>query len=100
MFINMNGMFETFKVTFETYLEDKLINRQEIEAPKEILMAQFIQLYEQVKQDKRPIKIKMSRPVIIWDNFENVEKSVPNVVAFSNNAMIAYEESKAGGSND
>ena len=100
MFVNINGMFETYEATFETYLEDKLVGKQVLEAPKEMLMMQFVQLYEQVKQDKRPIKIKMSRPVIIWDNFENVEKSIPNVIAFSNNAMIAYEESKVGDDND
>jgi hypothetical protein len=100
MFINMDGVFETYKVEVETYIEDKMINKQTIRAPKEIIMMQFAQLYEQVKQDKRPIKIKMTRPETIWDSFENKQKVITNIIAFSNNAMIAFEESKVGGTND
>lgn len=94
------NILEMFEVTFDVFIEDQMTNRQILKAPKEMLIMQFIQLYEQVKQDKRPIKIRMSRPITIWDNFENVEKLIPNTVTFSNNAMIAYEESKAGGNND
>ena len=35
------NMFETYEVTFEIYIEDKLINKQTMQAPKEILMANF-----------------------------------------------------------
>ena len=38
-------MFEMFEATFEVYLEDRLINRQTLQAPKEMLMVQFVQLY-------------------------------------------------------
>ena len=94
MFTRFADMFETYEVNVETYIEDKMINKQTIQAPKEIIMVQFAQLYEQVKQDKRPIKIKMTRPETIWDNFENKQKVITNEIAFSNNAMIAFEESK------
>lgn len=100
MFSRFADMFESYEVNIETYIEDKMINKQTIQAPKQIIMMQFAQLYEQVKQDKRPIKIRMTRPETIWDNFENKQRIITNEVAFSNNAMVAFEESKAGDRND
>ena len=88
------GMFETYEVAFETYIEDKLVNKQNIQAPKEIIMMQFIQLMNQVKDDQRPLKIRMTRPEIIWNNFGNKQKILTNEVSFSNNPMVAWEESQ------
>lgn len=90
------NMFETYEVTFEIYIEDRLANKQTMQAPKEILMANFIQTMQQISEDARPIKIKMSRPEIIWDRYENKEKVLENAVIFSNNAMITYEENNKG----
>ena len=33
-------MFEVYDVTFEVYIGDKLANKQQMQAPKEILMMQ------------------------------------------------------------
>ena len=85
-------MFEIFEATFEVYLEDRLINRQTIQAPKEMLMVQFAQLYKQIAQEKRPMKFNMIVPQIIWDNFEKQQKVLNNEVLFKNNAMISFEE--------
>ncbi len=90
------NMFETYEVTFEIYIEDKMVNKQTMQAPKEILMANFIQTVNQIAQDRRPMKIRMSRPEVIWDNFENEEKVLTNEVIFGNNAMIAWEEANKG----
>lgn len=87
-------MLEMYEATFEVYLEDKIIHNQKQQAPKEILMAQFAQLLEQVAYDKRPMKLKMIVPQVIWDEFENKQKTLYNDATFSNNAMIAFEESK------
>lgn len=86
------NMFETYKVTFEIYIEDKLVEQQTMQAPKEILMANFIQTVKQIIEDTRPIKIKMSRPETIWDNFENKQKVITNNIIFSNNAMLDWEK--------
>lgn len=88
------NMFETYEVTFEIYIENKLVNKQTMEAPKEMLMANFIQTVNQIGKDKRPMKIRMLRPEIIWDNFENKQKILNNEVVFINNSMIAWEENK------
>lgn len=88
------SIFETYEVTFEIYIEDKLTNKQTMQAPKEMLMANFLQTVKQIQNDKRPLKIRMSRPEVVWDNFENKQKVLMNEVIFSNNAMIAWEENK------
>lgn len=90
------GMFEMYEVTFEIYIEDKLTNRQTMQAPKEMLIANFMQTAKQIKNDKRPIKIKMIRPEVIWDEFEKKQRVLNNEVELSNDTMIAWEENKNG----
>lgn len=85
-------MFETYEVAFEVYIEDKLVKKQIMQAPKEMLMVNFLQMAEQIKNDQRPMKIKILRQDVIWDNFENKQKVLNNEVSASNNAMIAWEE--------
>lgn len=92
--INMFNMFdvETYEATFEVYLEDKIIKKQTVQAPAEILIAQYVQTMQQIANDKRPMKIKMIVPQVIWDNFENRQKVLNNSTTFSNNPMVAWEE--------
>lgn len=85
--------FETYKGEFEIYLEDKLVQRQSAEAPKEMLIMTFMQTMQQIAQDKRAMQFKMKVPVIIYDNFEKKEKTLNNEILFKNNAMLAFEES-------
>lgn len=87
-------MFETHEVAIEVYIEDKLTNRQQMQAPKEMLIANFLQTAKQIQADRRPIKIKMIRPEEIWDKFEQRRRVLNNEIALSNNAMVAWEESK------
>jgi hypothetical protein len=94
MFINFDSMFEPYEVDIETYIEDKMVNKQTIQAPQQIIISNFLQLMNQIKNDKRPLKVRMTRPEIIWDNFENKQKVLTNEISFSNNAMIAFEESQ------
>ena len=65
-----------------------------MQAPKEFLIANFMQTVNQIIEDVRPIKIKMSRPETIWDNFENKQKVLTNEIIFSNNAMLDWEKDK------
>lgn len=90
------NMFETYEVTFEIYIEDKLVKQQTMQAPKELLMANFMQTANQIIKDGRPIKIKMSRPETIWDNFENKQKVLTNEIILGNNAMLAWEKDRKG----
>lgn len=92
--INMDDMFEMHNVIFEVYIEDNLTNRQRIQAPKEMLIANFIQTAQQIQNDQRPIKIKMIRQEEIWDNFEQKHRTVNYEIELRNNAMVAWQESK------
>ena len=96
MFINMGSMFETYEATFETYLEDKLVGKQTIEAPKEMIMISFVQKMNQIKQDSRPLKVRVTRQETILDDFKK-EKVLEHEIAFSNNAMVLWEENKTTG---
>ena len=87
-------MLEMHEVIFEVYIEDKLTNRQQMQAPKEILIANFINTAKQIKNDQRPIKIKMIKPYVIWDEFEQKQKVLNNEIELSNNAMVAWQENQ------
>ena len=78
----------------EVYIENKLTNRQQMQAPKEMLIANFVNTAKQMRLDKRPIKLKMIRPELIWDNFEKKQKILYNELELSNDAMIAWQENK------
>ena len=88
------GMLEMYDVTFEIYIEDKLTNRQQMQAPKEMIMANFIQTAQQIQKDSRPIKLKLLRQEIIWDSFENKEKMLNCFVSICNGAMETWEKNK------
>ena len=87
-------MFEIYEVDFEIYIENKLVNKQTMQAPKEMLMINFIQTVNQIKEDKRPIKIKMIRPETIWDDWDNKQKILNNEIEFNNLAMVAWEKDR------
>ena len=65
-----------------------------MQAPKEMLIANFLQTAKQIKNDRRPIKIKMIRPEVIWDNFEQKQKILNNEIELSNSAMTIWEDTK------
>lgn len=97
MRFTFNNIFEPYEVTFEIYIGDTLAKTQTMQAPRQMLEASFIQTVNQIARDQRPMKIRMSRPEIIWDEFEKREKVLTNEVIFGNNAMIAWEEEKQKG---
>lgn len=95
MRINFNsfgGGFDFPEVILEVYIEDKAVQRQQMQAPEQMLIMNFIQLAEQIKNDKRPMKIKMIRPEVIWDEFEQKQKILNNEIEISNNSMSIWEK--------
>ena len=86
------SMFETYEVALEVYIADQLVQKQTMQAPKELIMVNFMQLAKQIQNDSRPMKIRVVRPEVIWDSFENKEKVLYNEVVASNNAMVAWTE--------
>lgn len=85
-------MLEMHEVIFEVYIEDKLTNRQQMQAPKEMLIANFVETAKRIKNDQRPIKIKMIRPYTIWDEFDKQHKTLNNEISLNNSAMDLWEE--------
>ena len=83
-----------YEVTFEIYVEDKLTNKQTAKAPKQMLIASFVQTAEQILKEQKPMKIKMIRPVTIWDSIEQKQKTLNNEVELSNDAMKTWESGK------
>lgn len=63
-------------------------------APKEMIIANFIEVAKQIKNDQRPIKIKMVRPYTIWDEFEKKQRTLNSEVSLNNNAMDLWERGK------
>lgn len=92
-------MFELYEVAFEVYHQDQLAQRKVLNAPKAILIANFIRLAQMIRNDQRPMCIKMIRPEIIWDQLEQQQKVLNNEIVLSNNAMTAWNQDK-GASND
>ena len=85
---------DAYKVDFEIYIEDKLVQKQTMQAPKEILIMNFMQMANQIKPDRRPMKIRIARQEIVWDNFENKEKVLDLDVECCNEAMIIWQEGR------
>lgn len=92
--IKIDEMLDIQEVIFEVYIEDKLMNRQRMNAPRDMLIENFLQTAKQMQKDKRPIKIKMIRPTVIWDEFDKEERILNNEIELSNNAMVAWEENR------
>lgn len=67
-----------------------------MQAPKEMLIENFLHTAKQIQADRRPIKIKMIRPEEIWDKFEQKRRTLNYEIALSNNAMVAWETNKNG----
>lgn len=98
--IDIDEMLEMHEVIFEVYIEDKLINRQQLKAPKQMLIANFVETAKQMKNDQRPIKFKMIVPCVIWDEFDKRQKTLNNELMLNNDAMVAWEENKDKGDNN
>lgn len=84
---SFNMGLDIYNVILEVYIGNQLVNKQQMQAPKEILMMNYIKLAEQIGNDSRPMKVKMIRQESIWDNFAKKEKSLTCEIEFRNNAM-------------
>jgi hypothetical protein len=63
-----------------------------MQAPKVIVIGQFVHMAQMIKNDTRPMCIKMIRPEIIWDPFEGKQKTINNAIVLSNNAMTDVKQ--------
>jgi hypothetical protein len=82
---------ELFDAVFEI-TQGEQISRQTMQAPREILEANFIQAVNEIAHTNIPTKIKMARIVYIEDTYN--KKWIPreNSVTFANNAYVALHK--------
>lgn len=74
-----------YSVMFEIVVGDKL-DAYLREAPRIILEQEFIQLVEQATRYRKPVKVKMSRKVPIYDPFDKTTIERVNSIEFTNKA--------------
>lgn len=92
--IDIDDMLDMHEVIIEVYIGDTLTNRQQMKAPRDILISNFVNTAKQMRNDQRPIRLKMIRPEMIWDEFEKRQKILNNEIEISNMAMTAWQKSK------
>lgn len=98
MVFNFNNIFgEQYEVDFEVYIEDKVVQKQKLQASDMMLVSNFMQVANQIRNDRRPMKIKMIRPDIIWDKFEQKQKPFNYEIECCNEAMTIWLENKQNG---
>lgn len=83
---------DIYEVLFEIKVGDEGFQRQTMVAPRDLLILQFLQLAKQIRNDPRPIQIRMIRQEIIWDQFEQKQKVLNNEIVLSNNVWTASEK--------
>lgn len=81
------GFGETYQAIIEIYLGNQCIQKQSLNAPEDILKAQFMGLMQQIVNENRPMKCKMILYDVIWDNIEKKQKVLENYVEFKNRLM-------------
>ena len=87
MFEKIREQMEVFECTFDIEVEDR-IQHQTVQAPRVALAQQFLGLAQQAAKSNKPMRVKMSRKIPIYDNFDKKWIVRENSVAFANNAYI------------
>lgn len=87
MFEKIREQMEVFECTFDIEVEDR-IQHQTVQAPRVALERQFLGLAQQAAKSNKPMRVKMSRQIPIYDNFDKKWIVRENSVAFANNAYI------------
>ena len=87
MFEKIREQMEVFECTFDIEVEDR-IQHQAVQAPRVALEQQFLGLAQQAAKSNKPMRVKMSRQIPIYDNFDKKWIVRENSVAFANNAYI------------
>ena len=82
MFININNDFET--VVYEVWLGEQLIERQQVQAPEEMLKLMFMNYVQELACHKEPMHLRMSGTVKIWDQLEGKFKVLPKSIDYWN----------------
>ena len=75
---------EIYSVEFLLYQNNKLIQQQTMDAPKEVIIMQFISIAKQMRNTSEKIKLKLTMPEIIWIPWDNKRKMLVNCIELQN----------------
>lgn len=87
MFEKIREQMEVFECTFDIEVENR-IQHKIVQAPRAALEQHFLGLAQQAAKSNKPMRVKMSRQIPIYDNFDKKWIVRENSVAFANNAYI------------
>lgn len=92
MFAHLHQHMEVYTCTLEIEQNGNL-QQQTIEAPRIMLEQQFIDLIQQASKVNHPVKIKMSRQVPTYNNYDDEWVDLEHLLVFENDAYIKQKES-------
>ena len=92
MFAHLHQQMEIYTCTLEIEQNGNL-QSQTIEAPRIMLEQQFADLVQQASQVNNPVKIKMSRQVPIYNNYDDEWVDLEHWIIFENNSYTKQKES-------
>ena len=95
MFSHLHQQMEIYTCLLEVEQNGNLQSRT-IDAPRIMLEQQFMNLVQQASNANNPIKIKMSRQVPTYNNYDDKWINLEHHLVFENNAYIKQKE---GGDN-
>ena len=78
---------EIYDVVFEI-TQGENINRQSVQAPREILEANFVQIANEIAHINTPTKVKMMRITYVEDTYNKRWIPRENSVTFANNTYV------------
>lgn len=91
MFSDIHSQLNVYSCKFEITINNQ-VQQQMIEAPRIMIERQFVSYVEQAVQSGYPIKVRLSRDVPIYDDFEGKWITVENEIVFKNNAYLDMEK--------
>ena len=84
---------EIYDVVFEI-TQGENISRQAMQAPREILEANFVQVVNEIAHINIPTKVKMARTVYVEDTYNKRWIPRENSVTFANNAYVELHKNE------
>ena len=92
MFVNFGEPLEMFLCNIEVEIDGN-INRQTISAPQMILTTQFINIVQQSLNTSQRVRVKMSRMVHQYGEWDRQWHDIEHYIEFKNNPYLQNEES-------
>ena len=82
--INLNQDINIEQVTYEIWLGNELIHREQVQAPEDMLKMMFLNYVQQCAARREPMHLRMSGQEVIWDELEQQQKVLPKRIDYWN----------------